>query len=71
MMDGLRIFINNGVIDSIQITKETDLERLKQSLNLEIVNFDSKCADSKKYFKKLYDQGYKEAEFGTILQMDY
>lgn len=40
-MDGLRIFIRNGVIDSIQITNETDLERLKQQLKLEIIDFDT------------------------------
>ena len=44
-MDGLRIFINDGVIDSIQITNEKDLERLKQMLNLEIISFDSEYDD--------------------------
>lgn len=70
-MDGLRIFINDGVIDSIQITNETDLERLKQMLNLEVINFDSDYGNRKDYYKKLYDRGYKDVEFGTILQMDY
>ena len=68
--DGLRIFINDGVIDSIQITNETDLERLKQMLKLEVINFDSDYGNRKDYYKKLYDRGYKDVEFGTILKME-
>ena len=70
-MDGLRIFIRNGVIDSIQITNETDLERLKQQLKLEIIDFDTDYGDEKDYYRALYAKGYKDvSEYGRILHLN-